>query len=255
MGLLWGAVSAASAQTITPPEGPDTTDVQLWTSFRLDWRPVKSVELEFQEQIRFKNNWGTFDRQFHQLTVLWSPRWNAVSKAQSLAVSARVKTRLDDQGGKQGLERFFRWHVQHAAKVEFGRWAMASRVRFQERSALWLMDGEDPSEAPVKAAWRLKARLDYNFKGWKLDPHVSLERFLEVVPEGWPADGAWRARIGTDFKPAKRQRIKVVVQREWRGKYTPSGVGATLDDFRLYGDNEWALVVGWRCRLKSEKKG
>ena len=66
-----------------------------------------------------------------------------------------------------------------------------------------------------------------------------------------PADGAWRARIGTDFKPGKRQRIKVVLQREWQGKYLPSGTGATLDDFRLYGNDEWALVVGWRYRFKS----
>jgi len=245
---------AAAAQVVMPPEPPDTTDFQGWFVATLDWKPVDGVKVELQEQWRVKRDWGAYDRQFHQLGISWSPRWGGFAEAQNLGIAARVMTRLDDSGDNQGLERFFRWHVEHGAKAEIGRWTLTSRVRFQKRTALWLKDGDDPGEAEAKEHWRLKGTLGYDFKQWKLDPKVTLERFFRVVPEGWPNDGAWRARIGTEFKPGKRQRIKVMLQREWRGKYILDPGQGSLDDFRLNGDDEWALLIGYRYRMKTERK-
>jgi len=252
--LLLGAVLATATQAqIVQPELPDTTDFQGWTTLKGQLRLGESWTVELKEQFRLKNDLATFDREFRQLTLGFSPQWGAVAEAQEMVLGARLILLNDDQGNKQGLERFFRWHADHNVKVEVGRWTVSSRIRYQERTAIQLAGDADAAAEGVKRTWRVKAGLAYDIKGWKLDPRCSLERFFVPVPEGWPSDGAWRARFGTDFKTGKRQRLKVVLQREWRGKYLPSGTGATLDDFRLYGDNQWALVASYRYRFKSRK--
>ena len=252
VGLALGL--PAISQVVVMPGPPDTTDFQGWFSATLDWKPADGLKVELQEQWRIKHDWGAYDRQIHQLGVSWSPEWNGVSDAQHLGAAARVTTRLDDTGENRGIERFFRWHVEHGAEVELGRWAIGSRLRYQKRTALWLKDGDDPSGLEAKETWRFKGTLSYNIKNWKLDPKIAVERFCRVVPDEWPSDGAWRARIGTDFKPGKRQRIKVMLQREWKGKYTPTGLTTSLDDFRLFGDNQWALLIGYRYRMKTQRK-
>ena len=250
---LFLLVAPVGQGQIVLPEPPDTTDFGAWTTLKADWKPVKGITLELKEQVRLKDDLGALDRHFHQVSVGWSPRWSAVTKAQQLVLGSRLQSVLDNTGDKQGWERYFRWHVDHVTKVDVKRWTVVSRIRYQERSALKLVGGDASDLDEIKRMWRIKAGLSYNIKGWKLDPRCSVERFIAPVPEGWPGDGVWRARFGTDFKGGKRQRIKVVLQREWRGKYLPSGTGATLDDFRLYGNDDWALLVSWRYRFKKRK--
>ena len=164
----------------------------------LEARPAWSLELE--QQIRIREDLGSFDRHFQQLSVGWSPQWGAVAETQQIVLGTRLLHRLDDSGNKQGWEQYFRWHLDHVTKVKLGRWSLASRIRYQKRSALPFGRGDDPASEEVKTAWRLKAVVSHNIKKWKLDPRASLERFIAPVPEGWPSDGAWRARFGTDLQ-------------------------------------------------------
>lgn len=251
--LCWGCcIAPAFGQNLPAP--PDTSDCTAWGSVALNWRPIKSVKLAVEEQWRIKDNFSSFDRQFHQFTLGFSPRWNAFSKAQSLGLGFRHMTRVDDTGDNQGLERFIRWHAQHELDLDLGRWNVRTRLRFQRRRAIWLKDGKDPGEEGTKDVWRLKVELGHNFRDWKADPELSVERFWTTVPEGWPVDGHWRVRLGTGLKVGKRQRVKTFIQRQWRPRYLPSGVGATLEDFRLWGEERWTLGIAYRCSLKTRKK-
>lgn len=244
---------SASAQVITPPAAPDTSDWQGWTSITLDWKPVKGVKVALEEQWRVKRNFGRLDRSFHQLSVGWTPQGAGALEAQSIALGARVTSRLDDEGGRQGFDRFFRWHLDHEVKWEPGRWGFQWRTRLQERSTVWKKGGADVSTEPIKRVLRGKFSVGYDFPDWKLDPEVSAERFWAETPDGWPADGAWRVRLGTGFKPGKRQKLKLFLQREWVGRYLPQGLGG-IDDFRLNGAEDWAIGVAYRYRMKTEKK-
>lgn len=255
--ILWCGCSVATVygQNVTQPTPPDTSDWTAWGSVTLNWRPIKGVKLAVEEQWRVKENFASFDRQFHQFSLGYNPRWNKLSKAQTVSVGFRHMTRVDDSGNNQGLERFVRWHVQHQAGADVGRWDVQTRLRFQRRRAVWLKDGDDPKEEGTQDVWRLKVEVGHNFRNWKADPQLSVERFWTAVPEGWPVDAHWRVRMGTAFKVGKRQQLRTFVQRQWRPRYLPSGVGATLADFRLWGQEKWTLGVAYRYSLKSPKKG
>ena len=202
------------AQVINPPSGQsDTTEWQGWCGLSLEWQPVKSVKLALNEQWRWDNDFGDFDRQIHQLDVAWSPRWNAFSKAQSLGAALRHTTRPDNKGDIQGKDRFLRWQVEYTAQVEPGRWSMEGRLRHQRQSALALKDESDPADYSSRVQTRIKGAVVYNIKGWKWDPEFSVERFLVQVPEGWPSDGSWRFRLGSSKRMGKRQKLRIFLQR------------------------------------------
>ena len=251
--VAWG-------QIINEPD-QDTTEWRGWTGIQLKWRPLRTVTLSLQEQWRWKEDFGRFDRRFHQMEVEWNPRGSAVVEAQAVAIGLRHSTRPDNRGSIQGVDKLLRWQAEHVTEWEAGRWEFKTRVRFQEQTALALKGGEDPQDYGQRKTWRFKCTVGYNIKGWKWDPAVAAERFADRVPDGWQPDGAWRLRLGTSRKLAKRQKIILFVQRDWVQRYNPAepgvalvAIGAGLDDLRLQGAVEWTAGVLYRCRFKSPNR-
>lgn len=248
-----GLAPGWNAQVIGLPETPDTSDWRAWAGVRLSWKPTRTVRLTFEEQWRLKDDFGAWDRQLHQFGIAYSPKGADWVEAQSVALGFRHSTNVDNEGNNQGIERFARWHADYLVDAGWKRWNFGLRLRHQRQRALWLKDGDDPDGAPVKALSRIKAEIGYNIKGWKPDPELSVERFYRRVPEGWPVDASWRARLGTTLKTGKRQRLKLFIQRDWRPRYLPTGVGATLDDFRLWGRETWTCGASFSHRFKKQK--
>ena len=154
-----------------------------------------------------------------------------------------------------------RWQIDYRVEGEFDRWQCSGRVRCQQQSALALKTGEDPANYGSRRTYRLKGTVKYNIKGWKWDPAVSVERFLDRVPEDWKPDGAWRLRLATGRKTAKRQKVSLFVQRDWVSRYNPavpgvalSQIGAGIDDLRMIGAVEWTAGVLYRYRFRKPGK-
>ena len=254
----------ASSQVINPPD-QDTTEWRGWTGIQLQWRPVKAFTVALQEQWRWREDVTRFDRRFHQVEVKWAPRspnatWDRFLKPQSLTVGLRLSTRPDNQGDVQGVDKLLRWQAEHGMELKAGRWEFKTRGRCQEQTALALKGGEDPAEYGQRRTWRFKGAVDYNIKGWKWDPAFSVERFVDRVPEGWQPDGAWRMRLATGRKVAKRHKISLFIQRDWVGRYNPAApgsaltqIGAGIDDLRLTGAVEWTAGVMFRHRFRKPR--
>lgn len=263
--ILFAWSHAASSQVILPPD-QDTTEWRGWTGIQLQWRPVKTVTVAFQEQWRWRDDFTRFDRRFHQFGVEWNPKspnasLDRILKPQSLAVGLRRSTRPDNRGDVQGVDKLLRWQVEHGMELEAGRWEFKTRVRCQQQTALALKGGEDPADYGQRRTWRFKGTVSYNIKGWKWDPAVSVERFVDRVPEGWQPDGAWRMRLATGRKLAKRQKVSLFIQRDWIERYNPAAsgvalveIGAGLDDLRLFGAEEWTVGLMYSLRLTSPKR-
>lgn len=242
------------SQVISLPEAPDTSEWRAWTGLRLAWKPIKSIRLSFEEQWRLQDDFGALDRMVHQFGLAFHPQGPDWLEAQALAVGYRHSSVVDNSGANQGIERFGRWNVDYCAGGEWKRWSLDMRLRHQRQRALWLKDGDDPTEVPEKELSRVKVELGYNIRKWKADPTLALERFHRPVPEGWPPDAQWRVRLGTSLKTGKRQQLKLFIQRDWKQRYLPSGVGATLDDFRLWGSEAWTIGATYGYGFKRRKR-
>lgn len=253
--LAWPAMF--SGQVIHGPDS-DTTEWRGWTGIQLQWRPFRTWTVSVQEQWRWREDFGRFDRRFHQVELGWKPKGSTFVEAQGVAVGLRHSTRPDRRGDIQGVDRLLRWQVEHGAEMEAGRWAFKTRARIQQQTALALKGNADPSTYGKRRTWRFKGTLGYNIKGWKWDPSLSLERFIDRVPEGWQPDGAWRMRLASGRKVAKRKKVSLFIQRDWIHRYNPAQpgmalaeIGAGIDDLRLQGAVEWTAGIIFRHRFKS----
>lgn len=262
--LAFVASSMAASGQFAPT---DTTEWQGWVGIQLQWRPVKTVTVAFQEQWRWGEDFTCFDRRFHQFELEWDPSSQNPSldrflKPQSWAVGVRHSTRPDNRGDVQGVDKLLRWQVEHGVDLEAGRWEFGTRVRCQQQTALALKGDEDPSEYGRRRTWRLKGTVGYNIKRWKWDPAVSVERFVDRVPEGWQPDGAWRVRLATGRKLAKRHKVSLFIQRDWAKPYSPVApggdslfeIGAGIDDIRWNGEEKWTVGLMYSLRLKSPSR-
>ena len=261
--VLWVVAGTASAQVINPGGGAggggsDTTDWRGWTGLSLEWRPVRSLSVSFEEQWRWGENFSEFDRRFHELGFSWNPKGHPWMAAQRLSLSLRQTSRPDWRGDVQGVDRLFRWQLGYAVEAEAGRWHFAGKCRLQQQSALALKGGEDPESYGRRRETRFKGEVEYNIRGWKWDPAFSVERFLTHVPDGWRPDGAWRFRLAAGYKTGKRHKLSVFIQRDGEGRYNPAepgvalaSIGAGIDDLRTAGSVRWTVGAKWRYRLKS----
>ena len=219
------------------------------------------MKVSLQHQWRWSEDFTEFDRRFLQGEVEWSPKGSAAVEAQSISVGVRHTHRPDRAGDVQGVDRLIRWQIDYGVEGDLGRWQFSGRARCQRQSALALKTGADPATYGRRRTYRLKGTVEYNIKGWKWDPAISVERFLDRVPEDWQPDGAWRLRLATDRKTAKRQKVTLFVQRDWVSRYNPappgvalSQIGAGIDDLRLTGAVEWTVGVRYRYRFRKPGK-
>jgi len=266
--LVFGLCLASCAQAqvvINPPPGNDTvrdtSEWRAWSGLTLAWKPVKRIQCAFTQQARWADDLTSFDRHFQQLELEWDPKWNKRVEAHSLSFGIRHTSKPDNKGEVQGVDRYLRWQFDYGLNLGLARWEISGRVRYQRQVALALKDGGDPDSFGRQEAFRLKGSVGYNIKGWKLDPEFAVERFALVQPEGWEPDGSWRMRLGTSFKPGKRQKLKAFIQWDGEGQYFPTelgvplaAVGAGIDDIREHGAVEWTVGFGWRYRFKSPKR-
>lgn len=258
--LMVLCVLTASGQVINPPD-QDTTEWRGWTGLQLSWRPLRTVTMSAQHQWRWNEDFSRFDRRLQQFELEWNPEGHAVIDAQSLTVGLRHSTRPDNRGNIQGVDKLLRWQVEHDAAFDAGRWSFKSRLRCQQQTALALKGDGDTEAYGKRRTWRFKGTASYNIKGWKWDPSFSVERFIDRVPEGWQPDGAWRFRLSTGRKLAKRQKLNIFIQRDAVGRYNPAGpgvslseIGAGIGDLRMLGATEWTAGLMYRYRIKSPKR-
>ena len=129
-----------------------------WTGIQLQWRPVKTVTVAFQEQWRWETT-SRFDRRFHQFEVKWDPKspnasLDRILKSQSLPLGCAGAP--SQPGRRSGRGQALRWQAEHGMELKAGRWEFKTRVRCQEQTALALKGGEDPAEYGQRRTWRFK---------------------------------------------------------------------------------------------------
>ena len=116
---------------------------------------------------------------------------------------------------------------------------LQTRARIQQQTALALKDNADP-RLTDSDEHGVQGHLGIQHQGLEMGPLLSLERFIDRVPEGWLPDGAWRLRL-PGRKVAKRKKVSVFIQRDWLHRYNPAQpgvalaeIGAGIDDLRLH---------------------
>lgn len=171
----------------------DTNDFNSWFIAGLEYDASDKFRIGFETQLRLKEDASVVDEYFGELNMMYKLPANF-----RLGTGFRYIRENDNRGNIQGYENHFRYHVDISFRHKFDRFGLLYRVRYQNKNELNISkdDGDIHREAI-----RLKARFNYNFKKWKLDPVLSGELFNRFR-QGNSENGfnKYRLSIGSNYK-------------------------------------------------------
>ena len=203
-----------------------TRDFETWYSIGAEKKLMdKKLTLGFNQQFRLDNNAGRLYQFFSDFSGDYE-----IYKNLELGVGYRF---IRDGNKTKVTEHRFNADVNYKQKMD--RLRIAYRLRYQVRS-----NGEFSGYSTTKYRFRLK--LNYNIKGWKLDPYLSSELFftkdknpynyIDEVTEIQEISKfqKYRIQLGTSFKTGDVGTIKLFYMLEHQ--------------FKDYGTN-YGIPINW----------
>jgi len=193
--LLISTVSLAQDSTTV-------SDFELWAGVSLKKSFLdKKLDFRLDQEFRFDDNSTSINNYFTELSVKYEV-------LDGLEVGSGFRFVRNNLKSGYRNERRFIGDVRYKHKVD--RLSFAYRFRFQNHTALGSVSDDD-----VVNKIRLRAKVKYNIKNWKLDPYFSMEGFyafetnninyVDEITESEKADGFEKLRftIGTSYKVNK----------------------------------------------------
>ncbi len=171
----------------------DNTDFSAWFITELNYKLNKKWAFSLQEQLRLKEDASVIDNYFTQLEATYS-----VTKKLSVSVAYRYIKEHDNQGNIQGYDAFNRlqFDLSYGHKIE--RVSLKYRLRYQTKNEFGV------ENTPNKRI-RFKTAIEYNIRGWKLDPKLSAEIFNRFGDDDITRNGfnKYRLTLGTSYSTKK----------------------------------------------------
>lgn len=204
-------------------------DFQVWPSVRLNVEIIDNLELEIEEEIRFRENATLVDRQVNDVSL--SYRFNRYIKA---GLNYRLEAQwenADDYNWRNGFSGDLAFRLQPA------RFTLAYRFRVQSlkveryRCETSFSDG---------FRHRHKIEAEYDIKGFPLVPFASGELFIEQLAGTGAESSAVRCWIGIEYSYRKSHRfnLRYGIDREFN---------------RANPLTAYILSVGYTLNLKTQK--
>lgn len=235
------ASSIITCQLLLPNQAKAQTDVDLdpeiggRLSFTLDKKITRGLHLSLEEEVRFDNNFSSFDR-FHTTIALsykvndnlklglGYAMINPYSSSNNAFKNSRHRLMLDVTGG-----------------IRLGNWRLSLKERFQAT----YRSGEMNLYQNPRTALILKSRLKLQYKGMRrLEPYASFElrntlnapvivayyngtnyitdTYTTEGDAGWFLDGfsnifvnRLRGSIGAEYRLTKRSRLDIAIMADY----------------------------------------
>lgn len=179
-----------------------------WTSAELDIKFNKVWVLEAEQELRIKDKFSAIDEYFTQLYIGYR-----FIKGFEVGGALRYIQNNDTKGKEQGYESHFRFHFDLSYKHKLERLSLRYRLRYQNSNELGKspMHGDHPDQHI-----RVRTRISYNLRKWKLDPIVAVELFYHIE-RGYDREfDKYRLTLGTQYKIKKFGRIGLFYRFERR---------------------------------------
>lgn len=231
-------------------------------SFSLDKKIAKGLHVSLEEEVRFDNNYGSFDRFHTTLTLSYKVLTNlkvgigyAMINPYSTANSAFKSSR-------------HRLMADVMYSYRFGDWSLSLKERLQ---ATYRSGDMNEYQAP-RTALALKSRLKLTYKAfrrWEPYGYVEMRNTLNAPvvkanyngtyyvtdggsrtgEAGWFLDGfsgwyvnRWRFAVGAEYRVSKASRLEASLMADWT---TDKVVDANAEGTKLKDYTKESGFVGW----------
>ncbi len=199
-------------------------DLESWTSAEFKYKFNSKFDFDIAQNLRLKKNSSQLERTFTQVGFNFKPNKN---------FKFGIGYRFIWEQKSSSIQTEHRWNVDGAYKFEVGELSGQTRIRFQNGKEFPL------SENFADKHLRLKLKLDYNIKNWKLDPEFSSEIFRAVGNESTKNFDKVRFTLGTDYKFNKQHSISIFY-----------GIEKDLNE--TYPKTTYLVGIGYKFTLKNK---
>ena len=194
-------------------------DLESWTAARFEYKLNKKLKFNIGYNLRLEHNSSQLNQHFTEFSANYK-----LHDFVSLNGELRYGLKLKNSGQTEQYMTFF-----YASKFQydFNRFEINARIAYQNRNVLGsgITDLTEP-----QYVLRYRIGLDYNIKGWKLDPKFSYELFRDTRITD-PQFYKYRLRLGTEYSLKKAGEIDLFLahERELNASYPLNAtiIGAT----------------------------
>lgn len=180
------AAIALSSLLAAPEEARAQSDVQLWTSASLRYRPARRVRIELEQNLRFDENISRLSSAMPGISVSYDP---------VRALRLGVGYRFIWERGDSSFGSAHRLHADARVRGDVGRVSFSYRLRFQEK-----LVGEDGDGDGLETRHTLRNRVGLAVDTDSLvTPTLSAELYTRVGHGEGATLRKWRLTMGVDL--------------------------------------------------------
>lgn len=190
-------VLVISSSTIHAQDTEVVSDLQQWTSIDITKKLNKKWSLSFEQEVRFKQDISNFDVYFADLGLSYK-----LNKHMKLGANYRFYQNKNNKGVFQTQHR---WNTDFQYKQKISRFTMAYRLRFQNKDEDFYTSDTENNLYNL----RNKFSIDYNIKGFKLDPFFDVELYRQIEDASTSELSKLRYTLGVEYPLKKFGDIKL----------------------------------------------
>lgn len=168
-------------------------DLETWSSATFQIKFNEKLSLSLSPQLRLQENSSKLEKYFADLKMDYELNKN---------LEFSLGYRFLSESKNSGIQWAHRYNIDGKYKFEINRFNGYLRLRYQSGIAF-----NDDKENVWENHFRLKTKVDYNIKDWKIDPYISGEIFRL---SGKNVDAQFdkiRLTIGSSYKFNKKHSI------------------------------------------------
>lgn len=178
-------------------------DFQLWTDVSLKKEISKHWDLSFEQNLRFGNNAGRFDKSYSNLTLGY-----ALKKYLKLDFMYRFV--MHEKPDYLSYGHTFAFDATVRQKYSRFRFSLRNRFLYKYADILSSEEGKFPERY-----YRTKFEVGFHTRHFPVDPYLSAESFL-FLPKGEKAVmDALRTSAGIEYAISKHQAASCYWMNEW----------------------------------------
>lgn len=167
-------------------------DLESWTSGSFQYKLNKKWSFKVSPQMRLQHNSSQMERFLVDADAEYD-----LNKHFEFGFGYRLNSKYKNSGIQNG----HRWNLDATYKFDINRFDAGIRLRYQSGR---VFASEDPS---WENHFRLKTKVQYNIKKWKLDPEITGEVF-RLSGKGVDAQfDKMRFTIGSSYKFSKQHSV------------------------------------------------
>ncbi len=159
-------------------------DLESWNSATFELKLNKKFNLQFSEELRLQENSSKIERFFSELKLNYK-----LHKNFQLGLGYRFFT----ENKRSGYQNGHRWNIDTKYKFDIERFNGYARLRYQSAKEF---NSDDNPENHL----RMKVKLKYDIKNWKIDPYISAELFGLTGKEACNQFDKMRFTTGSSYK-------------------------------------------------------